>query len=1314
MQRAHHIGKAVIRIAPALDYAHGPSQPAAEHVVFANRTLECDKTYVISGGMGGLGLVVAKWLVEEGARHIVLLSRRGQPSPAIQQNEMWKWLTCESTVAKVYPLKCDVSKVTECVRAFEEIAAKGLPPVRGVFHAAGVTADAAIPNQSRESIEEVFLPKVDGGWNLHNTLDTFDLNKSLEVFMTFSSVAAMVGNFGQANYSAANAVLDGLVQWRRSLGLCGQSIQWGPWIEQGMAAELRDVLDKAGMRGLTNELGIRVMGDVMRNARDSAVVGCQSIIWKNFLRRYAFETPSYLVEVSTLGMSASDVAVDLSTISKEELTNMICVLAQQVSGSSEMPSPDTPLLDLGLDSLGAVEFRNSVADVTGTKLPQNLIFDNPTVSGIAQYIMDRAGTGESGVGAAGRPRILETPLDQWLMNSLDPEERFALYIDSFSKEYDSLEALAHEEDIMTALDNLGVDDSADFERLHVAWTDLCEAVHAGKNAAGGLLKMQAAGQQTTKNPMTHPLEDIQMLKDSVVFDIAELKPATPVGKVKKVLLTGATGFVGRVQVATLLRLPHMPNLIVYCIVRSKSNEHAMQRITAACEQAKCWEDQFTKRIVALPGDFEKPMLGLPPATYAELCRDIDIVYHTGGDVNLLSNYSRLRATNTLSIKHVIDLCTTNKVKPVHFASTLGQFPAFFALFAGEFSSQVLTEESQPDLQEMERFYPPIRQGYPWSKWAAEQVLRKARELGLPVSIYRLPNTYVAHDTGYTNKGDYAAALMIASIQEGVFPIGSATAPLTPVDCICDMLIGASLLQKPEHWLYHLFDPRLVTRQDLECWADEMGIRYKGVKVDEFVAAVKARGPASPVFKFLPLMQYWRKFWFDPEERAEAFPIRNQNIFDDLPHMQWPPLKEIFENSFIYSVEFGFFPRDSKSLILDSTVCLREARKITGLTDMGGMEVFHMESATKLADSLLQDCKPSFAGQLTCYRSHRQHLINVLCMQDRSKRYPEIEQQPIVSPLIIVGLNRTGTTFLQNLLAKDDTNRPTLYYEMLAPYGEKGTFTNSQMEELLPNDERLDYARRTLDVLKVVGVNEEWASIHEQRAEMPEEEFMVMEQCGRSYSLCVEFGVPQYREWLFANDCKEMKKAYPFHKRFLQHLQWQRKGGDRWMLKMPFHLFTLDALLETYPEAMIVFMHRDPKEIMGSWGSLVKHTQEGTLTEVDRDQLGKIELDGMSKMIGSALSFRQNHPNMKNRFCDMQYKDLISDPMGIVKKIYKHFDLTLTKPNATAISNFIQENRKLRNKMAKHTYSLQDVGLNDRMIETAFDQYYKSGYLKYKT
>eukprot|EP00921_Rhytidocystis_pertsovi_P005095 GHVQ01008804.1.p1 GENE.GHVQ01008804.1~~GHVQ01008804.1.p1 ORF type:complete len:4630 (+),score=744.88 GHVQ01008804.1:433-13890(+) len=1435
MQRAQHIGKVLIRLPSALSPAPAPgtvsrtvhaekdidrhnnnnntttsittsplkAPSSTNHSCYTrpvlDSTLESNKTYIISGGLGALGLVITRWLIEEGARHIVLLSRRGGPPPDVVQSPLWQWIISNDQRAKIYPVKCDVSRQDDCVKMLTNIHQQlGCPRVRGLFHAAGVLADAALPNQSRHSIEEVYLSKVTGAWNLQWALqqagldcvpedettlanaatastagstasrtsgvsgneDTTASGKAsngtvststntststtsqppshtgsssvLEVFMMFSSVSTLLGNFGQANYAAANAALNALTQWRRSQGLAAQSIMWGPWTEQGMAAGLVDVLDKAGLRGITNELGLRVLGDVMRNPTTHSVLCCQSIVWKNFLRRYAFDTPTYFSQVNTLGMSASDVGVDINTVSKDELTNLILVLAQQVSGSAELPAGSTPVLDLGLDSLGAVEFRNSVADVTGTKLPQNLIFDNPTVEGIAAYIIERAGRTDGGVAGGSSPRhgglspsgrqrprapILDTPLDQWLMSSLDPQERFALYIDNFSKVYDSsLENLANEDDIMTALENLGVDDNADFERLHVAWTDLCDLVHAGNNAAGGVsaaLKAKAVGAVVPKSKAIHPLEDIETLKNSLSFDISKTKPVVEPQKVKKVLLTGATGFVGRVQLATLLRRGN-GSLLVYCIVRAKSETHGLSRIKAACEEAKCWEEAFTKRIIPIPGDFEKPILGLTDKQWKELCTEVDVVYHTGGDVNLLSSYMRLRATNTLAVTGIIDLCTSVKLKPCHFASTLGQFPAFFAQFAGEFGNHTLTEDSQPDLNEMERFYPPIRQGYPWSKWAAEQVLRKAKDMGLPVYIYRLPNTYVGHDTGYTNKLDYAAALMIASIQEGVFPIGAATAPLTPVDTICNMIIETSFLEKPKHWMYHLVDPRLVTRQDLESWAQEVGISYKGVQVDEFITAVKTRGPTSPVFKFLPLMQYWRRFWFDPKERTTPFPIRFQNIIDELPHMDWPPLKEIFVRSFVYGMSFDFFPDASKSLIIDPALCLADAQRMSGNLSLSDPS-FYMEPSKILAHSLTQECKTTFAGKLMHYRGHRQHLMNVMFMEQRESQNPKILQQPISRPLIVVGLNRTGTTFLQKLLATDGGNRPTYYYEMLTPYGEDGKYDVQGLDHATTSreeDPRIEYSRNMLEMLEAVGVDEEWAAIHEQRADQPEEEFMILEQCGRSYSICTECGVPSYREWLFKDDFAQMKKAYKFHKRFLQHLQWQNKG-ERWMLKMPFHLFALDALVETYPDAMIVFMHRDPKEIMGSWGSLVSHLQSHMLRDVDKTKLGSLELDAMSTMIQRAIAFRNSRPDLKEQFIDVQYKDFVYDPTAAVKKIYKHFNLTVSKHFNTAMSKFISDNRKNRDKLTKHLYSLADVGLTEEDVQQAFKAYYESGLLKYK-
>ncbi|CDJ62038.1 Polyketide synthase, related [Eimeria necatrix] len=260
--------------------ADAPASP-----ISVKNTSEADKAYVISGGHGALGLVVCKMLIEEGARHIALLSRSGEPSAELKEGETWQYLLSAQPNIQIKHVKCDISKKEDVRKAFEEIQSGEWPPVRGIFHAAGVTDDKALAEQDKASIEKVYAPKVVGAWNLHEVCEELDLNKDLEIFLMFSSVTAILGNFGQANYAAANACLDAIAAWRRSIGLCGQSIQWGPWVEHGMAAGLKSLLEKAGMRGITEDLGSRVLQDVMRSGDRYGILMCQSFRWRSFLMR---------------------------------------------------------------------------------------------------------------------------------------------------------------------------------------------------------------------------------------------------------------------------------------------------------------------------------------------------------------------------------------------------------------------------------------------------------------------------------------------------------------------------------------------------------------------------------------------------------------------------------------------------------------------------------------------------------------------------------------------------------------------------------------------------------------------------------------------------------------------------------------------------------------------------------------------------------------------------------------------------------------------------------------------------------------------
>ena len=216
MARRKNIGKVVLSftVAESKNRSDRSAAPRA------------DATYLITGGHGGLGLAVARWLVEKGARHLVLLSRSGASSAG---EEVAADLAAKG--ATVTTIQADVSNESDLARALSEIR-NTMPPLRGVIHAAGVLDDHLLLNLDAESFRRVLAPKVLGAWNLH----TLTADLPLDFFVVFSSVASVLGSPGQANYAAANAFLDGLAHDRRSQGLPCLSINWGPWAEVGMAA----------------------------------------------------------------------------------------------------------------------------------------------------------------------------------------------------------------------------------------------------------------------------------------------------------------------------------------------------------------------------------------------------------------------------------------------------------------------------------------------------------------------------------------------------------------------------------------------------------------------------------------------------------------------------------------------------------------------------------------------------------------------------------------------------------------------------------------------------------------------------------------------------------------------------------------------------------------------------------------------------------------------------------------------------------------------------------------------------------------------
>ncbi|CDJ36188.1 LOW QUALITY PROTEIN: uncharacterized protein EMH_0068860 [Eimeria mitis] len=359
LQRAQHIGKVVVKFASSIEPVE-------------------DGAIVITGGLGALGLVVAGWLAEEGARNIVLIARRDSPPPSGNVPE-WDWLS--NINCKVSFFSCDVSNYESVRGVFKKIQ-KTVAPIKGIFHAAGALADSLLDSQSLEGLRRVYNGKVVGAWNIHRVCEEQGIDKDLQFFVLFSSISSLIGNVAQANYASANACLDALARWRRRKGLCCQSIQWGPWIEQGMAAEMRQQLARNGMKGITNELGFRTLHDVLLHPECPPVLACQAFKWRAFFIRY----------VTVLPESSGMTMKHLSPAERKEFIKaQVAAAARQVLGSSSAPSFDKPLQDLGVDSLGAVEFRNLLSKKLGMKLSATTLFDYPTLNAITEYVFEATG-----------------------------------------------------------------------------------------------------------------------------------------------------------------------------------------------------------------------------------------------------------------------------------------------------------------------------------------------------------------------------------------------------------------------------------------------------------------------------------------------------------------------------------------------------------------------------------------------------------------------------------------------------------------------------------------------------------------------------------------------------------------------------------------------------------------------------------------------------------------------------------------------------------------------------------------------------------
>jgi len=363
------------------------------------------------------------------------------------------------------------------------------------------------------------------------------------------------------------------------------------------------------------------------------------------------------------------------------------------------------------------------------------------------------------------------------------------------------------------------------------------------------------------------------------------------------------------------------------------------------------------------------------------------------------------------------------------------------------------------------------------------------------------------------------------------------------------------------------------------------------------------------------------------------------------------------------------------LDLDEESLLARASRRTGLDDFGD-DQFRAPLGV-LLDGLEREAALTILGRVIVRSDLIRLLENRLSMVDARRRHPEIAAGRIARPLVIVGLPRTGTTILHQLLAQDPANRVPMTWEVMHvhPAPERATYET---------DPRIAAVEKHLSGVDRLIPN--FKSMHPMGSQLPQECVAMTAHDFASMVFTTTHTLPTYQAWL---DRHELGWVYASHRRQLQYLQWHCPA-ERWVLKSPGHLWTLDALLAEYPDARIVQTHRDPLRVIASLASLVALLRSMSSDAIDRIAIGREWTERLAAGLHHAMRVRAARPADAVPVFDMHFQEFIRDEIGMVRRIYTHFDLELTPDAEGRMRRFLAANPK--DKHGAHRYTLADAGL----------------------
>jgi len=368
--------------------------------------------------------------------------------------------------------------------------------------------------------------------------------------------------------------------------------------------------------------------------------------------------------------------------------------------------------------------------------------------------------------------------------------------------------------------------------------------------------------------------------------------------------------------------------------------------------------------------------------------------------------------------------------------------------------------------------------------------------------------------------------------------------------------------------------------------------------------------------------------------------------------------------------------------------IKVARRRTGCEDFGDDDL--TEPLHRFLDACSEEARLSLVGRFATRWDVVRFLANLLELRAAERARPEILDEPIAQPIFITGLPRSGTTFLHRMMLEDTANRAPLVYETIYPYAP-------------PPGRRDRRAARVSGKLRAFeALAPEFRGLHPLEATSPQECSEITAHVFRSLRFDSNYRIPSYRSWL-DGDPRGHLPAYRFHRRFLRHLQHQAAPGPRprWVLKCPDHLFALEAIRTVYPDAGLVFVHRDPVKVLLSVAHLTEVLRRPFTRWLDPAEIGRAEslrwLEGTRRMISVG-----DEAGLPEPVCHVHYLDLVSDPVATVEQVYGHFGLMLPSAAMRRMEQLVAE--RPNGGYGAHTYRFEDHGLDPAAERKKFREY----------